>query len=204
MKSHKGFDKLSSIYDLLVKIVFGSAIRKAQIILIEKIQDRKDWLVLGGGTGWILEEILKAHPHATVTYVEVSKKMINKTKKRGVKGNINYVLGTIDQLPREKNYDIVITMFFWDMFSTNEALKMKEMINRHLNNHAIWLLADFKNTDIWWQRILMEIMYWFFRVTCHINAYELPDFDLIFKKEKYTMLFQQTFYHGMIESTIYK
>ena len=96
-----------------------------------------------------------------------------------------------------------MTSFFWDMFSTRQAVKMKLSIDQKLKNDAVWLLADFKNTDIWWQRTLMKIMYWFFRNTCQIEASKLPDFGQIFKKGKHSIKFRDIYYHGMIESTIY-
>ena len=203
MKSHSGFDRLSVIYDLLVNIVFGRAIRKAQIASIKQVENEHEWLILGGGTGWILDEIFKIYPNVKITYLEVSQEMINKAKRRKPKGRVNYVLGSIDQIPQEKNYDVVMTAFFWDMFPTNEAVRMKQSIDQKLKNDAIWLLVDFKNTDIWWQRILMRVMYLFFRFTCHIEASELPDFDQIFIREKHTIQFRHSFYHGMIESTVY-
>lgn len=203
MKTHKGFDRLSVIYDLLVKIVYGRAIRNAQIALIEQVENKHEWLILGGGTGWILDEIFRIHPDVKITYLEVSQKMINKAKRRKPQGQVNYVLGSIDQLQLEKNYDIVMTAFFWDMFSTNEAMRMKSSIDQKLKKEAIWLLTDFKNTDIWWQRILMKMMYLFFRSTCHIEASELPDFDQIFNKDQHTVQSINTFYNGMIESTVY-
>lgn len=203
MKSHKRFDKLSIIYDLLVNIVFVRAIQKSQIALIKRVENAHEWLILGGGTGWILDEIFKIHPDVKITYVEASQKMISKARRKEPQGKVNYVLGSIDQIPPEKNYDVVMTAFFWDMFSTKKAVRMKQAIDQKIKNDAIWLLADFKNTDIWWQEILIKVMYWFFRFTCHIEASELPDFDQIFIRGKHTKQFRDTFYNGMIESTVY-
>lgn len=203
MKSHKGFDSLVGIYDWMVSLVFGSTIRRAQIALVEQVADNKEWLIIGGGTGWILEEIFKVHQNASITYVEASQKMIDRAKKREVKGRVNYVLGSIDQLPEQVQYNVVLTAFFWDMFQTNQAIRIKSLINQKIKKDAIWLLADFKNTDIWWQKILVKTMYSFFRSTCRIEASELPDFDQIFNKEEHKVQFQQIYYYGMIESTAY-
>jgi len=203
MKSHGGFDSLVGIYDWMVGLVFGSAIRRAQIALIEQVSDNKEWLIIGGGTGWILEEIFKVHQNASITYVEASQKMIDRAKKRDIRGKVNYILGSIDQFPEQAQYDVVLTAFFWDMFQTSQALRMKSLINQKVKKDAIWLLADFKNTDIWWQKILMKAMYGFFRTICRIEASELPDFSQIFNKDEHTIDFQDTFYHGMIESTVY-
>jgi ubiquinone/menaquinone biosynthesis C-methylase UbiE len=204
MTSHKGFDSLVGIYDVLVRIVFGSAIRRAQICLIKQMPENREWLILGGGTGWILDEIFLVHENAAITYVEASQKMINRAKKRGNSGKVTYILGTIDQLPKEATYDIVMTAFFWDMFQTRTAMHMKDMINQKVKKHAVWLLTDFKNSDIWWQKILLNIMYRFFRMICKIEASKLPDFDQVYLENEHTLSFQSTFYHGMIESTIYK
>jgi ubiquinone/menaquinone biosynthesis C-methylase UbiE len=204
MKSHKGFDRLSWIYDFLVKIIFGSSIRDAQINLIQNVQTKKGWLIIGGGTGWILEDIFKYHPEAQVTYLEASQGMIDKAKSRKIDSNVNYILGSVDQIPSDHQFDIVVTNFFWDMFLTQSAIDIKNKIDEHLNIHAQWLVVDFKNADIWWQRALMKIMYWFFRITCGIEARSLPDFEELFVNEKKNQVYRATFYQGMIESHIYQ
>jgi len=204
MKTHKGFDRLSLIYDLMVKLVFGRVIRESQISLIKQVKNSEKWLILGGGTGWVIEEIFKVHPKVEIAFVEASQKMINRARKRNPNDGVNYILGSIDQIPNGQDYDVVITAYFWDMFETDHAMAMKRSIDEKVKNDALWLSADFRNTDIWWQKKLTKIMYWFFRITCHIEASELPNFDTIFSKQDHKVLFQKSFYYGMIESTLYK
>jgi len=202
MTSHKGFDRLAWMYDFLVRIVFGQSIRKAQVELVRHAQKERHWLVIGGGTGWILDEILKHDPIANITYLEASQKMIDRAKNRSGAGDVHFVLGSVDQIPDDQSYDLIVTNFFWDMFATDKAILLKSKIELRLKNEAQWLVADFKNTDIWWQRALIKLMYWFFRATCNIEAKQLPDFDRLFTNEN--EIYKSNFHHGMIESVIYQ
>ncbi|MEZ4686196.1 MAG: hypothetical protein R3B47_09055 [Bacteroidia bacterium] len=56
------FNRLAPVYDFLASLVFGNRIRQAQRWLLDFIPEGSSILILGGGTGWILEELAeKAH-----------------------------------------------------------------------------------------------------------------------------------------------
>ena len=78
------YNKIAPVYDLLSRLVFGGAIVNAQRLLLPGLpRGQYRVLIVGGGTGWILDELGKQRPQGiTVDYVEVSEKMISISKKR--------------------------------------------------------------------------------------------------------------------------
>ena len=55
------YNGIAKFYDALSRIVFQRSIIISAQFLIEFIADNNKVLIVGGGTGWILEEISKLH-----------------------------------------------------------------------------------------------------------------------------------------------
>ncbi len=71
------YNKIAKYYDLISRLVYGKAIIKAQVSLLKFIPANSSVLIIGGGTGWVLEELAKIHQEGlTIIYVENSSKMI--------------------------------------------------------------------------------------------------------------------------------
>jgi len=54
-----GFDRIASLYDFLAKLVFGKTITESQKYFWIRFPDYSKVLILGGGSGWLLAELLK-------------------------------------------------------------------------------------------------------------------------------------------------
>src|SRR5579872_6146211 len=110
------FDGISTIYDQLSQLVFGENLVESQKTFLKKIPNQSTILILGGGTGWILVELLKAQPNCEVWYIEASQKMISLSKEKTKSDNrVHFIHGTEDQIPDVK-FDVVITNFYLDLF----------------------------------------------------------------------------------------
>ncbi|RZL54089.1 MAG: methyltransferase type 12, partial [Pedobacter sp.] len=71
------YDKIANQYDTLSRLVFFKSQVNAQINQLHNIPKDSSVLIVGGGTGWILEEIVKLHPSGIkIIYVEISAKML--------------------------------------------------------------------------------------------------------------------------------
>ena len=115
------YDAIASNYDMLSRMVFFKSQVKAQIAQIKFIPSRSNILIVGGGTGWILEEISKVYSEGLkITYIEISEKMIRLASKRSARGNIlEFVNLPIEDFIDDCRYDVVITAFLFDNFKTN-------------------------------------------------------------------------------------
>jgi hypothetical protein len=56
------FNNSAWFYDRLSRLVYGKAIVNTQLYLLGYIQPNSNILIVGGGTGWILDEITRLHP----------------------------------------------------------------------------------------------------------------------------------------------
>jgi hypothetical protein len=199
-----GFDAIAKIYDRLARIVFGKSIRDAQLYFIHQIPDNSNILILGGGTGWILKAILEVKPASRIWYVEASSKMISLSREY-TKGNNNiyFIHGTENDIPTNENYDVVITNFYFDLF-TDE--KLPDVINKilpTLKNECKWIVTDFVDEGKWWQRTMLKLMYCFFAITANIESKQLPDWGGIFENCGLHQMDSKRFYSGFIKTSIF-
>src|SRR4051794_1678707 len=192
------YNRVASFYDHLSRIVFGKAIIEAQKYLVEFIPAGSAILVVGGGTGWILEEISKKHPSGLkIVYVDKSKKMIDLSKKKDVGTNtVVFLHADIDLVILHDKFDVVFTPFVLDNFSAHALPVVFDKIHRLLLPGSLWLFADFQLTEKggWWQRPLLNSMYLFFNIFCNVEADRLPDSDSVFKKYGYIPVATQAFF----------
>ncbi|MFT4205357.1 MAG: methyltransferase [Chitinophagaceae bacterium] len=168
------YDRLAPFYDFISRAVYGQALVRAQRSVLHFLEDGQDVLVVGGGTGWILDEIEKLErKNIAVTYIEASSKMIALARKRKVSFPVDFICEYIENvafsspqlhgessphnipspqsgqagtLRRSGYFDIVITPFFFDNFSEEKCLFLFEKMDKMLRQNGLLLYVDFRLT----------------------------------------------------------
>ena len=199
-----GFDKIANIYDGLARLVFGKSIQQAQEYLLNDVPPESKILILGGGTGWLLANLLELKPACEVWYIEASEKMLELSKEKIKQSDrVHFLLGTENSIPGNIQFDVVITNFYLDLFTTLSLDSVIEKIRTAIKPQSLWLATDFIESKVWWQSVLLKIMYYFFRMTCSIEASQLPDWNQQLAKNGLTRLKSKFFFGGLIEATAY-
>lgn len=203
------YDAAAPFYDYLAQLIFGKALIRSQRFLVENIQSNSSVLIVGGGTGWILEEIASIQPDSIkITYVEISGKMIALSKKRNFGQNeVKFIHQPIEEVVFIQQFDVILTPFLFDNFLENRISKVHTLLHQQLKNGGLWLLADFQvqqNYKSVWQRFLLQSMYWFFGWLCNVEGENLVEIQPYFNAKKYIFLKEKTFYSGFIISKIYQ
>lgn len=201
------YDPVAGFYDGLSRAVFANRIYHAQLFLLHVIPPKARILIVGGGTGWILEEIARRQEAGLrITYVEISAGMLALSKRRYTGANgVDFIHGPIQEIQLDNFYDIIITPFLFDNFSDETLKKVFHKLDHHLNKGGYWLFSDFQlQQNKLSQKLLIKIMYLFFRITCNVEASRLPDFGRLFQQYRYSNISQKTFFKGFICSVIYQ
>jgi len=200
------YDNSAWFYDRLSRLFYGDALIKAQVYLLEFIPADATVLIVGGGTGWILEQIAKKHPAGLrITYVEVSARMINHAEKRNAGGNrVVFINDAVEHTSLQPDFDVVLTPFVFDSFSDQTMKGVFGHIHSVLNPGGIWLYSDFRLTKKRWQRLLLKTMLKFFKALCNIEASQLPNVERQFKLHGYTLVESRTFFKDFVISMVYK
>ncbi|WP_159468079.1 class I SAM-dependent methyltransferase [Dyadobacter sp. 3J3] len=202
------FDTVARPYDFISRLFFGDALVKAQVSLLSQILPNSRILIVGGGTGWILEEIAKIHPTGLeIIYVESSLKMIELSQKRSCKNNsVSFMNTPVEGYYTELLFDIIITPFFFDLFKKDKIDMLFSGLDKKLKEDGLWLYTDFIPTEYQtkiWQKVLLKTMYLFFGILSKVEASELVDMDLYFS-EKYNKISEEWFYGKFVRSIAYK
>jgi len=193
-------------YDRLSRLVYGGSLINAQIYLLQYIPANSNVLIVGGGTGWILEEIAKIHPSGLqITYAEVAPSMMALSQKRNTAGNeVTFINDAIENISLSGNFDVIITPFLFDNFTEQTLTIVFDHIHALIKPTGIWLNADFQLTGKWWQKVMLKSMLLFFKLLCSIEASKLPDIEKQFEKHGYKEIAQKTFYGDFIVSKVYR
>lgn len=203
------YDKIARHYDTLSRLVFFKAQVNAQVNQLRYIQKNSEVLIVGGGTGWILEELAKVHPAGVkIVYVEISAKMIALSKARNCGGNeVVFVNEGIEAFTAKTAFDVVLTPFLFDNFSEKRASEVFEQLDSYLKPGALWFLVDFSlnsGKGIWWKLLLLKSMYRFFKLLGIVEASNLIDMHPYFLGKNYEVMEERFYYSGFIKGAIYK
>ena len=198
----KGFDLLAPVYDTLARWAIGRDIVSAQLCFLNQLKNCNRILILGGGSGWILESLCTNFPHVEIDYIDVSPRMIKSGRKKYAHyERVRFIQGTEEDIP-EKNYDGVITNFYLDMFGAKSLSRAIERIKISLSSQATWIATDFVDESRM-HSFKLWCMYRFFGVITCIEATRLPDWQSQLTQAGFKLFGSRKFDNGFIASNCY-
>lgn len=203
------YNAIAPWYDRLSRLVFGRAQVAAQTVLLPYIEAGNRILIVGGGSGWILEELAKIHSSGLeIVYVEISKEMIHLSKERRAGQNeITFVEQAVENYQPKGMFDVIFTAFLFDNFKEEKAQTVFTSLDTCLKPKGKWLFVDFQYTvgkNGWWQWLFLKVMLTFFKVVSRIEATTLVDMQPFFQNEHYQELFRLISYKTFIRSVVYQ
>jgi ubiquinone/menaquinone biosynthesis C-methylase UbiE len=200
------YDNSAWFYDRLSRLVYGKALIDAQVYPLPYVPPNSNVLIVGGGTGWILEELANIQlTGLNITYVEISAKMMALSQKRDCGNNkVTFITQAVEEVIFTEKFDVVITPFLFDNFKEETLQKVFAHLHNQLKPGGLWLNTDFQLTGKWWQNVLLKSMFLFFTAICGIETSVLPDIERQFKQSGYAEVAQKNFYGDFISSKIYK
>jgi tRNA (cmo5U34)-methyltransferase len=207
------FDLVAPIYDGLAALVFGGAIRRAQTRLLPALREAERALIIGGGTGWFLLELLDRTDVEHVLYVEKSENMLNKSRDLLIArapqwlNRVEFRLGTEESVTaQDGGFDLLVTNFFLDLFQDTNCSNMIEQLASKLSSSGRWLFVDFHTPEGGWQRTasdaLYTVMYGFFSLTSQIESRRPPEYQATFDRLGIQTELEETFYATMIRAKL--
>ncbi|MEQ8573860.1 MAG: class I SAM-dependent methyltransferase, partial [Fulvivirga sp.] len=157
------------------------------------------------GSGDILKELDKLEMRLSISYVELSSKMVELARSKQPFKNlevafINQNAQSID-LPKA---DIVITNYFLDVFTLENLSMIMKKIDLALNDSGIWFCTDFRKTNSFFKNALIKLMYLFFKIFSQLEGTKLQDFEGQFEALGYKKIDTKFYFGKMIESCAYQ
>lgn len=193
------FNRIASLYDFLKRLVFGIQLDRATNHSLNQIPSNSRILIIGGGTGKILQNFNSTHQ---IKYLEFSTTMLKKAEQLNTKAKVDFIQADILDWRTDEKFDFIITPFVLDCFSEDQLNLMFFKLKNILYSEGKWIQIDFYPKNFIHQ-LLIKIMYVFFNLMVDLKIKNLADFDLLFEKHHFILERKALFYHSMIESKIY-
>lgn len=206
--SATNFNWIAPVYDALAWVVFGRSLERAQGVFLDRIPPGASVLIVGGGTGWLLEPLLTNNPAARIVYLEASARMLARASRRVLNqqllGTVEFRLGDETALQPDEQFDVVITPFVLDVF-TAQTLRTQLLprLRMALKPGGQWFITDFMRTGVWWQRALLWTMIRFFRLTANIEARQLADWQPLMPETGLTLRERSPQVGGLVSTEVW-
>jgi len=202
------FNRLSWIYDPLARLVFQGNILKSQGYFLYLIEPHSRVLIIGGGSGLILEAMDKLNKPLMIDFIEPSELMIERARKRSTElSNLEVRFHQIRLQSFESNqkYDCICCFYFLDLFELVKLRKVLEQIKSLMGKQAHLFVADFQNRKgEMWQNLLSCVMHTFFRLTAGLESSHLKNIDHEIIKGGFKKQNESHFFLDFIFSAVYK
>lgn len=198
------FNYIAPVYDRLASYVFGESLRQAQSFYLSRIPRGAKVLIIGGGSGWLLEQVILQTSDITIDYVEASEKMLVLSERRmPAEAKVTFVHGTEENIPGSA-YDCIITNFFLDVFRADRLSALMLRLAQTLNTEGLWLCTDFRNTERLDHKLLLWTMHTFFKLCTGLQSGKLSDFRPYFSEHELTLTEESLWRRGLVFSAVYK
>lgn len=207
-------DPIARHYCWLEHAVFGTLLERARCHWIPELGRARRVLVLGDGDGRFLAEFARANRAAEIDSVELSRRMLEVAEERLAKSGVGrdgrVRLRQADAQKDEPpgwGYDLVVTHFFLDCFDEQGIAQMVERLAPHLDAKAKWLVSDFRIpagravSPLF--RMMVGIMYRFFRYTTGLRTKRLADFPRVLAEAGFVPCAQASLAGGFVVSEIW-
>ncbi|MEQ9402586.1 MAG: class I SAM-dependent methyltransferase [Cyclobacteriaceae bacterium] len=192
------FNVIAPIYDRLAGFVFGDSIEKATSHFLSEIQANDKVLVLGGGTGKLLEIIPEC---GEIAFLDKSKSMITRARKRRCKNQVAFVREDFLQYRNASEWDVVICPFFLDCFDARHLRLAMEKITNSLTIGGRLIISDFQETR---SLALFRFMHFFFRLFARLESKKLKNIHQHILEKGFTVEKEEFYHKKIIFSRVYR
>lgn len=202
------FDWVAPVYDAMAFVVFGRKLQQAQTVFLDLIPDGSSVLIVGGGTGWLLEQLMESCKPNRVLYLETSGQMVARASRRmigkALLGSVEFRVGDENALRPDEQFDVLMTPFLLDLFT--EATLQTQLIPKLL--HALahtgrWIVTDFVQPAVWWQKALLWTMIRFFRFTAGIETRKLANWQELLQTARLINIARKPQVGGMASAEVW-
>jgi ubiquinone/menaquinone biosynthesis C-methylase UbiE len=166
--------------------------------------------MLGEGDGRFLAAFVKRSPDATIDSVDCSREMMRVAARRlPVRDGVRLHHADARAFPlRSGTYDLVVTHFFLDCFSTEESSELISRIARAAAPRARWLISEFhqpaRGLGRYWTGLVIRACYFGFRLLTGLETKQLPDYRGAMEANGFQRLRYELAHGGLLISELWE
>jgi SAM-dependent methyltransferase len=200
---------LARWYRWIEYAAFGRALERRRFAFLSRLAPSRRVLILGEGDGRTLARLLTLAPLAHCDVVESSPEMIALARRRT--GNSDRVAFHCQDARTTTwptaHYDAIVTHFFLDCFTEEEARNLIQRLAATLKPDGTWLISEFAIPGAGWRRLhahaWIGTMYRFFRATTGLRTSALPPIEALMKEAGMQRVAQEKKRAGLLVSEVW-
>ncbi|MGC2163127.1 MAG: class I SAM-dependent methyltransferase [Silvibacterium sp.] len=204
------FDHLAQPYRWLEYFSFGPMLERCRFHRIPELATAQRALVLGDGDGRFLARLLTANLHLQADVVDQSPAMLRLLEARasaaGARDRIRIHQADVLAFVPAGTYDLVVTHFFLDCFTTEDVETLAETIRPHLAPNARWLISEFAipgGIASLPAKSIVASLYAAFRVLTGLRTRSLPNYAAVLTRSGFTLEERKPFLAGLLVSELW-
>ena len=210
------FDRLARVYAPLERCSFGRLLarRRACFLGDSRVASARRVLILGDGDGRFTAALLERYPALEVSAVDASAAMLGELRRRVARRcpHAELALHHADArawTPPRRGFDLVVTHFFFDCFTTRDLGPMVARIAPGLAPDARWLVSEFaipprSRARALAARLLVRALYLAFWAMTGLDVKRLPDYQGALASAGFTCARAETGLGGALRSELWQ
>ena len=205
------FDSLARVYRWVEWLSFGPALARSRRFFLSELGECRHALVLGDGDGRFTARLLEHNREIRVDAVDASPAMLSELRRRAGphRGRVETHLADVRAwTPPEMDYDLVVTHFFLDCLSTDEAANLARRAHSCMAPRGFWLVSEFNEPAGWFGRIvagpLISFLYRSFGLLTGLKIRRLPDHRQALADTGFALMRRHSSLGGLLVSELWK
>lgn len=204
-------DRIAGMYRWIEYAAFGRTLERCRFAALSDIADCRQVLILGEGDGRFLTRLLAVNPAARIDVIDRSEKMLALAEGRipsEDRGRVNFLVRDATEWHGEgKAYDLIVTQFFLDCLSPDQAARLIPRLVRSLAPNGRWLICEFQQPARGWARVhagvWLQTMYGFFRLTTGLAVSAIPPYQRILESAGCCLVKQYQYRFGLMAAQVW-
>jgi SAM-dependent methyltransferase len=207
-------DLIAPWYQALEYMCFGKALEHCRLAHLPRLKTQRA-ILCGEGDGRFLHALLRAHPDTQVDSVDVSRKMVELSRRRIARlpqASLDRTCCHCGDLrsftPREGGYDLIATHFFLDCLSMEEAARIITRVASWAGPRARWVISEFNQPPgriaRAWTGAILRGLYTGFRIATGLRATRIPNYRPVLAAAGFELEQQQYTWKGLLVSEVWR
>jgi SAM-dependent methyltransferase len=204
------FDTIARPYRWLEYLSFGPMVERCRYHRLPELAGAQRALVLGDGDGRFLARLVSQNPQIRADVVDLSPAMLrlltDRVAKVGGEDRITQHCVDAREFTPSGDYDLVVTHFFLDCFTTAEVHDLTARIRRHLPPGARWVVSEFaipRGPLSILARLIVRSLYAAFRLLTGLKTHRLPDYAAALRSCSLALVSRHHWLLGVMVSEIW-
>ena len=206
------FDHLAPVYRWLEWLTFGPYLQRARGAYIDSAGGARRGLVMGDGDGRFTAMLLARNRSVRVDAVDVSEAMLKSLQRRAGADAGRLTTQRVDL--RHWNpepgarYDLVVTHFFLDCLTDEEALALAGRVRASTDGGALWIISEFAVPAGVYGRLIarpvIALLYLAFGLLTGLRVRRLPDYRAALRATGWMPFRQKLWLGGLLTSEMWR